>query len=143
MKPWLVAVALALTATPLVAEDQTPANYQALLTPLLKSGTDILGTPIQYPPGAANVTAAIVTLAPGVSTGWHEHEVPLFAYVLEGELTVDYGEKGTRVYKAGDSLLEAMNWPHNGTNLGPVDVKLLAVYMGSDEKANTVKVTAP
>jgi quercetin dioxygenase-like cupin family protein len=137
-----IAVAIALTATPALAEDAAP-NYQALLSPLLQSGTDILGAPIQYPAGDAKITTAIVTLAPGVSTGWHVHEVPLYAYILEGELTVDYGDKGTRVYKAGDSVLEAMNWPHNGANLGTVDLKLLAVYMGGGDAANTVKVTVP
>jgi quercetin dioxygenase-like cupin family protein len=103
----------------------------------------VLGAPIAYPEGAANVTTAIITLAPGVSTGWHTHEVPLLAYVLQGELTVDYGSKGIKVYHAGEAVLEAMNWPHNGSNLGSVDVKLLAVYMGGGDKANSVKVTAP
>ena len=56
---------------------------------------------------------------PGKETGWHTHAVPLFAYVLKGEFSVDYGAKGVKVYKPGDSLLEAMNWPHNGTNKGP------------------------
>ena len=58
--------------------------------------------------------------------------------VLEGELTVDYGDKGTRTYRAGDSVLEAVNWPHNGTNTGDVPMRLIAVYMGGGGKANTV-----
>ncbi|MEO8882064.1 MAG: cupin domain-containing protein, partial [Devosia sp.] len=89
------------------------------------------------------VTGAIVTLPPGGETGWHEHEVPLFGYVLEGTLTVDYGSKGVKTYNAGDSWMEAMNWPHNGINKGTVPVKLIAVYMGGGDKANTVKTAAP
>jgi quercetin dioxygenase-like cupin family protein len=138
------ALALIFAAAPAFAEDATPpTDYQALLTPLLQSGTDILGAPLAYPAGTPNVTAAIVTLPPGASTGWHTHEVPLYAYILTGELTVDYGDKGIKVYHAGDSVLEAMNWPHNGSNLGTVEVKLLAVYMGGSDRANTVKVTVP
>lgn len=133
----------AFAATAAFAEEATPPAYQALLTPLLQSGTDILGNPIAYPEGDPNVTAAIVTLPPGVSTGWHTHEVPLYAFIIEGELTVDYGEKGKKTYTVGDSLLEAMNWPHNGTNTGTVDCKLIAVYMGASDKANTIKVTVP
>lgn len=141
MRRILLLLALVLLAPAARAEDLGP--YQALLTPLLQSGTDIVGEPIRYPGGDAKVTAAIVTLPPGGETGWHSHQVPLFGYVLEGELTVDYGSKGTRTYKAGDSWMEAMDWPHNGMNKGTAPVRLLAVYMGGGDKANTVKETAP
>lgn len=136
-------LALGLTAGLAFAEDQAPQTYQNLLTPLLQDGKDVLGTPLAYPAGKPNVTAAIVTIPPGGQTGWHQHDVPLFAYVLEGELTVDYGEKGTKTYRAGDSVLEAVGWPHNGTNTGTVPMKLVAVYMGSDAAPNTIKVDAP
>lgn len=122
------------------AEDLTPQTYQNLLTPLLQSGNDVLGAPLAYPEGTPNVTAAIVTIPPGGETGLHEHEVPLFAYILEGELTVDYGDKGKKTYRAGDALLEAVGWPHNGTNTGTVPMKLVAVYMGGGSKANTIKI---
>ncbi len=143
MKRTTLLAALALAVSPVFAEDQTPNSYQSLQTPLLQGSTDVLGGPLAYPAGTPNVTAAIVTLPPGGETGWHEHEVPLFAYILEGELTVDYGTKGTRTYKAGDSVMEAMGWPHNGTNTGSVPMKLIGVYMGSDAAANTVKVDVP
>lgn len=134
---------LAILASPAAAEDLTPQTYQNLLTPLIQGSTDVLGAPLAYPTGTPNVTAATVTIPPGGETGWHEHEVPLFAYVLEGELTVDYGTKGKKVYKAGESVLEAVGWAHNGTNTGTVPMKLVAVYMGADTAANTVKVDAP
>jgi len=133
-----LAFVLLLLASPALAEDAAPAAYQNLLTPLLQSGTDVLGQPLAYPPGSPNVTAAIVTIPPGGRTGLHSHEVPLFAYVLEGELTVDYGDKGTKTYRAGEAVLEAQNWPHDGTNTGSVPMKLLAVYMGGSDKRNTV-----
>lgn len=134
-------LALPLFAAIARAEDLSP--YQALLTPLLQSGETTIGQPIEYPAGAAKVTGAIVTLPPGGQTGWHTHEVPLFGYVLEGTLTVDYGSKGVKEYKAGDSWMEAMNWPHNGINKGTVPVRLLAVYMGGGDKANTIKTPTP
>jgi quercetin dioxygenase-like cupin family protein len=135
--------AMAILATPALAEDLAPQTYQNLLTPLLQGSTDVLGAPLAYPAGTANVTSAIVTIPPGGETGWHQHEVPLFAYVLEGELTVDYGEKGKKIYRAGEAVLEAVGWPHNGTSTGTVPMKLVAVYMGSDAATNTVKVDAP
>ena len=138
-----LALAALLLATPAFAEDMAPQAYKNLLTPLLQSGTDVLGDPLVYPEGAANVTAALVTVPPGGETGLHRHEVPLFAYILEGELTVDYGDKGKKTYRVGDAVLEAQNWPHNGVNTGTVPLKLLAVYMGGEGKQNTVAVPAP
>lgn len=143
MRNLLAVLAVLAIVGPACAEDLAPQTYQNLLTPLLESSTDVLGAPLAYPEGTPNVTAAIVTIPPGGETGWHEHEVPLFAYLLEGELTVDYGEKGTRTYRAGETVLEAMNWPHNGTNTGTVPMKLIGVYMGSASAANTIRTEAP
>ena len=134
---------LAFLASPAVAEDLAPQTYQSLLTPLVQGSEDVLGAPLAYPAGKPNITSAIVTIPAGGETGWHEHEVPLFGYVLEGELTVDYGTKGKKTYRAGEAVLEAVGWAHNGTNTGTIPMKLVAVYMGADSAANTVKVEAP
>ena len=126
----LVVVAGLATAAPARALDaNAPKDYPAV--PLLSTGTTILGEQIHYPAGDAHVTAAIVTLAPGGRTILHKHDVPLFAYILEGELTVDYGTHGTRTYKQGQSLMEAMGVAHFGVNNGDKPVRLLAVYMGA------------
>jgi len=105
---------------------------------LLSSSETVLGQPFAYPDGTPVITAAIVTLQPGDSTGVHRHEAPLFALILEGELTVDYGADGTRVYVAADALIEAFGTPHAGTNTGPGPVRILAVFAGSDAVRNTV-----
>jgi len=140
MTPLRLLTVLALLASPALAEDLTPQSYQNLLTPLVQGGSDVLGTPLAYPAGTPNVTSAIVTVPPGGETGWHEHEVPLFAYILEGELTVDYGSKGKKTYRTGEAVLEAVDWPHNGVNTGAVPMKLVAVYMGGGTATNTIKV---
>jgi quercetin dioxygenase-like cupin family protein len=119
------------------------ASYNQLLTPVLSSGQTIIGQPIAYPTGTPKVTAAIVVVPPGKETGWHTHAIPLFAYILEGELSVDYGDKGIKIYKAGDGLLEAMNWPHNATNKGTTPVRILAVYMGAEGQTNAEPAAAP
>jgi len=69
--------------------------------PLLSTGTNVVGETISYPQGTAHVTATTVTLAPGGHTIVHRHGVPLFAYILFGELTVDYGMRGMRTYRQG------------------------------------------
>ncbi|HEY0331883.1 MAG TPA: cupin domain-containing protein [Rhodopseudomonas sp.] len=126
------AIALAILAcastTPAAAYDP-PHGYPAV--PLLSTGSTILGETIHYPPGDAHVTAAIVTLAAGQRTILHKHEVPLFAYILEGELTVDYGAHGTKLYRQGEALIEAMDVAHFGVNTGTTPMRLLGVYMGA------------
>ena len=85
----------------------------------------------------------MVTVAPNTQAGFHRHPVPLVAYILEGELTVDYGEKGVKTFRQGDALVEAMNVPHRGMNLGTTVVKLLAVYVGAEGAANAVLEKRP
>ncbi|MDQ8699478.1 cupin domain-containing protein [Hyphomicrobium sp. LHD-15] len=101
--------------------------------PLLRTGTTVVGEPVVYPTGApAQVTAAVVSLAPGEETGWHTHGMPVVGYMIEGELTVDYGEKGQRVYRAGEALMEAIAVAHNGRNTGSGPVRILAVFIGAE-----------
>jgi quercetin dioxygenase-like cupin family protein len=125
----LAAGLIALPFASVSAEDAVAPKPS--VTPVIDSSQTILGQPLAYPAGNAEITASIITVPPGGETGWHKHAVPLFGYILEGALTVDYGDKGTHTYNAGDGLLEAMNWPHNGMNKGAVPVKILAVYAGA------------
>ncbi len=102
-------------------------------TPLLSTGTTVLGETLHYPTsGPAHVTAAIVTLEPGAKTVLHRHGVPLFAYVLEGEITVDYGDRGTRTYHQGDAVMEAMDVAHFGVDAGSKPVRILTVFIGAE-----------
>ena len=122
----LAAVLLAASSIACLAD-----GYPAIK--LLSTGTSVVGEEITYPAtGKANVSSVIVTLAPGEKTVSHEHGVPMFAYILEGEVTVDYGEKGKKTYKQGEAFMEAMQVFHAGTNTGTVPVKILAVYMGAE-----------
>ena len=126
-----ILAAILLTASLAFAAAEDAAAIKPTVTPVLESSTAIIGQPIAYPAGTAKVTAAIITIPAGGETGWHTHAVPLFGYMLDGELTVDYGSEGTHVYKVGDALMEAMNWPHDGMNKGTVPVRILAVYIGA------------
>jgi quercetin dioxygenase-like cupin family protein len=140
-----LAVALAVIASHAMAgcaaaQEAPPAkDYPAV--PLLSTGTSIIGETIRYPKaGRAHVTAAIVTLAPGGRTIMHKHGVPLFAYILDGELTVDYGKHGKRTYLKGQTFMEAMNAPHFGINTSSAPMRLLAVYMGAKHARAVIPV---
>ena len=105
---------------------------------LLQTETTVIGQPIVYPKGAAQITVAIVTMQSGQQTGWHLHEAPLTAHILEGELTVDYGADGTRVYREGDTLVEALGSRHAGTNTGAGLARIFVVFAGAVGTPNTV-----
>lgn len=130
----LVALGLTGIAAPTAADDH---GYPAAT--LLSTGSSIVGEPIQYPTGApAHVTSSIINIPPGQRTIAHRHGVPLFAYMLQGELTVDYGAKGQRVYRAGEAFMEAMDVEHYGANTGTEPVRILAVYIGADGARNVI-----
>jgi quercetin dioxygenase-like cupin family protein len=101
------------------------------VTPLLKTSTSWDGKPLVYPQGQAEVTALIVEIAAGGQTGWHEHSVPSFAYVLEGTLEVTQGNGATSLLHAGDTLPEVVQTLHNGRALGDKPVKLFVLYTGT------------
>lgn len=137
----LVGAALASAALLVVAPERGLTRESG--TSLLNTSQTIIGQGITYPTGApAKVVSAIVTMLPGEETGWHKHDVPMFGYIIEGEVTVDYGAKGTRVYRQGDAVMEAIDWPHNGRNTGKVPARILAVFMGAEGVPNTVMLPA-
>ena len=100
----------------------------------------VVGETIDFPRDGDSVRALVVTMGPGEKTGWHRHGAPLFAYILDGELTVTYQGIGNRVYRSGDALLEAMSVLHRGHNTGTKDVQILAVFLSGDDKPLTTPV---
>jgi quercetin dioxygenase-like cupin family protein len=126
------------------APGQAGAFEYKKVEPLLDTGTTIIDQPIIYPDdGPARITSSIVTLLPGEETGWHEHGVPTYGYMIEGELTVDYGDEGKRVYRHGDALMEAVDHPHNGVNTGDGPMRVLVVFMSSENGVESRNVPAP
>lgn len=106
---------------------------------LLSTQVTVTGEEIRYPTsGSARVTASIITILPGTNAKIHRHPVPLVAYVLEGELTVDYGKLGKKTFHKGEALVETMNVPHRGMNLGQESVRILAIYLGAEGMPNVM-----
>lgn len=94
---------------------------------------------LQYPIGSqAQVSSAVLTIAPGVSTGLHKHDAPMYVYVLEGTITVTYEGGIVKEFTAGSAIIEAVGTAHNGENKTDTPVKLLVVNIGAEGVANTV-----
>jgi quercetin dioxygenase-like cupin family protein len=100
----------------------------------------VLDQQIVYPKKVpAQVTSSIIELQPGQETGWHRHNVPMYAYIMEGTLTVEYDAGVTNVYPAGTAIMEAQGVFHNGTNKGEDAVRVLVVFFGAKGAKNTVE----
>lgn len=115
------------------------ASQDVSVSPLLKITTSWNGVPIQYPAGQAEVTGLIVTIAKGGETGWHLHQVPSFGMVLEGHLEVSLKDGRSKIFHAGDALVEVVDTLHNGKNIGDTPVKIVVFYSGVVGSKLTVK----
>lgn len=111
---------------------------------LLETERTIADETIKYPQaGQAKITASIITIPPGKSTGWHQHNIPLVGYIMSGELEMEYANGKRLTLKKGDALAEAMSVAHIGANLGKEPVQIFVVFMGTDTLSSTLSVEAP
>lgn len=101
-------------------------------TPIVITGAPktTLGQDFKYPAGQPLIKAFNIDIPVGKKTSLHKHLIPLFVYVVSGDLEVDYGSKGKKTYKAGTSYVEAIDWCHLGKAAGKAPVKIIGVYLG-------------
>lgn len=110
-------------------------NKGVVLEPVLKTDTTSIGQKIIYPNFANDEVSIVkVTVSPGKSTGWHKHVFPVFAYVLQGTLTIELENRKSMQFAANSSFSEVLNTLHNGVNNGKEDVILIAFFMGEKGK---------
>jgi quercetin dioxygenase-like cupin family protein len=107
-----------------LAEQRAPAEVVTEIARTTKTAT---GQPIALAPGPLQVVATIYALAPGVKLPEHKHPFQRYAYVLEGELTVQQSGVSSRVYRAGDFIVESVDGWHFGAATGSGPVKLLVI----------------
>jgi quercetin dioxygenase-like cupin family protein len=142
-RPFVAGAAILLAAGLLISIAQHGATREQVSS-LLSTGQTVLGQPVVYPTQSpAKITSAIISMQPGEQTGWHQHDVPMFCYILEGEVTVDYGAKGTHVYRQGEAVMEAIDVAHDGRNTGTGPTRILAVFMGAAGVSDTVMEVQP
>jgi quercetin dioxygenase-like cupin family protein len=100
----------------------------------------VLDQPIKYPKKTpAQISSAVISLEPGQETGWHRHRVPVYGYVMEGTISVEYDAGVTKEFPAGTAMMQAEDVWHNVTNMGEDPVRILTVYMGAEGKKNLVE----
>ncbi len=114
--------------------------------------SDPLGNELNYPTGDPAVSSQINVWKPGFNSPWHYHPYTGVAYVIQGELTVNYdtetsiddknSEKNiitTQTYKAGEeAFLGVRDTWHLSQNLGDEDLIFIVTWIG--EKDSPVAV---
>jgi quercetin dioxygenase-like cupin family protein len=96
----------------------------------MENAKTIIGQDFVYPTGTPQIQVFEIEIPPGQQTTLHRHATPLFAYIVSGDLELDYGSKGKKIVRSGSSFVEAINWCHFGKPLGNQSVRIIAVYLG-------------
>jgi len=133
---WIIVILLLAQSGAVPAEEYNNVEVKKLLTATTSSnGQQLSYLRTDHP----EVTALVVRVPPGGATGWHRHPVPVYAYMLEGMLTVEMKDGSTYAFKKGDAILEVMNTPHNGYNAGSEAASLVVFYTGAVGVQNVIK----
>ncbi len=108
---------------------------------------DPMGNVLDYPDYNAAVTSQVKVWKPGFKSPWHYHPYSGPAYIVQGELTVNYdtetsidnlgAEKKiikTQTYKVGDAFLGVPNTWHLSENKGSEDLIFMVHWLGEKDK---------
>lgn len=132
---------LVLTIPVLLGSDY---NREVQTRSLLKTDSTSIGQKIEYRNFPNNeVTVMKVIIPPGKETGWHKHPVHVYAYVIQGDLTVEVEGGKTLRFAEDSSFAEVIDTMHTGKNNGAEDVVLIAMYMGEKDKPLTIRKQEP
>jgi quercetin dioxygenase-like cupin family protein len=109
-------------------------GIQATPINVVENGKTIIGQPYALPASDQDLKPFNVIIGAGKSTDIHKHPVPALVYVVSGELEINYGSKGKRVIKTGESYAEAINWCHQAGSYGGKAVNILVFYFNTEGK---------
>ncbi len=119
---------------------QAQYSNQIEIEELLNTDTTSVGQKIMYPTvDQAQITVFKITMPPGSDTGWHKHDIPLVAYIMQGSLTVERKTGESVKFEAGSAVAEMRDLYHIGRNEGTEPLVLIAVYLGGDHKTLAIK----
>jgi len=113
------------------AAKQGSQQESGVKSEILAQGTSSWdGTPYSaYPAGRPELTVRKMVIPPHATLPWHVHNMPLAAYVLAGDLTVEKQDGTRKNFTAGESFLETVDIVHRGT-AGDAGVTLIIFYAG-------------
>jgi quercetin dioxygenase-like cupin family protein len=120
----------------LAQDDALPAGFQT--EPVIKTSVTRDNDPIVYPTGSPEIVSVIGTIEPGGRTPLHQHPVPVYVYILEGEVELRTEGGQPYRYKAGEAYIEALDRDHQLFNVGAQPARVLVVFVGEAGKPTTI-----
>jgi quercetin dioxygenase-like cupin family protein len=120
------------------ALDSSTSAKTVVVKEIVDSFSNDAGQRIRLPSGPLRLVVSTYDIAPGALLPWHKHPYQRYAYVVEGDLTVDQAGRGPRVYHAGEFVAESVNRWHFGENAGTTNVRLVVIDQLPPGKAATV-----
>ena len=108
------------------------------VAPVLTTTKTAIGQPLVLPIQNPQVVVSVMEIAPGTKLPRHMHPFARYAYVLQGEVTVEYEGGQRQTFRTGDFIVEAIGVWHFGTNTGAVPLRLLVIDQVEAGRSNTV-----
>jgi quercetin dioxygenase-like cupin family protein len=123
MRRLLLALLPAMSLTLSAWADGPPVTVKTLVT----TDKTVLGQPLVLPKHDPQLIVSVYDIAPGARLPRHKHPFSRYAYVLAGELTIEFDGGEQRHYRTGEVVVEAVDTWHFGINMGVVPVRLLVI----------------
>lgn len=109
------------------------------VTPLQEKSETASGKPIVLPKQNVRVIVSTFDIAPGATLPIHKHPFARYGVMQAGSLKVTNDDTGeSKVYGAGDLIVEMIDQWHRAENVGDGPVKLLVIDQVEGNANNTI-----
>ncbi|KGE02631.1 hypothetical protein HRUBRA_02769 [Pseudohaliea rubra DSM 19751] len=133
---------LILGVPPIFADDALKAADKIGVDVLMKSTAMWNGERLPaYAEGQPQLSVVRVTIPEGMALPLHEHPYATAGVLVQGRLEVRTPSGEQAILNAGDGLIELVNLPHAGANIGEGDAVIVVVYAGIEGQPVTRLVT--
>ena len=135
----LIALVVLVSFTATTRADDTMAAMEAISVDVLKKSTTMWNDDQlpSYSEGQPEISVVKVTIPEGQSLPLHEHPFATAGVLLQGHLEVRTPDGDRTELKAGQALIELINQPHAGANIGDGPAIILVVYAGIEGQSVT------
>lgn len=133
---------LVVTLFPIAAWTQAKPAASApsvSITPVSHDSLTIAGEPELYlSTPDPEVSSVVFAFPAGAASQWMIHPAPVYVYVLEGTLVVEFEDGSHQSFRAGQGFLQCRSKWHRGRNDGSQTMRFLAVFFGAKGAPNVV-----
>lgn len=135
----LIALVVLVSFTATTRADDTMSAMEAISVDVLKKSTTMWNDDQlpSYSEGQPEISVVKVTIPEGQSLPLHEHPFATAGVLLQGHLEVRTPDGDRTELKAGQALIELINQPHAGANIGDGPAVILVVYAGIEGQSVT------